>query len=75
MDKEMIAIVIAQNGLGTAASLLTAKARKIEKQIEKAKDDAAIEQLQKSLTSTRKLIAVLEAANVGVNEYLGRAPF
>lgn len=71
MDKETIALVIAQNGLNTAATLLTAKAAKLERQLAKAGNDkAAASKLTKDIAKTKKLVAALSAANDGLTSYL-----
>ncbi len=71
MDKETIALIIAQNGLNTAATLLTAKTVKLEKQLAKAgSDKAAAAKLNKDITKTKKLAAALTAANEGLTSYL-----
>ena len=71
MDKETIALIIAQNGLATAATLLTAKAAKLEKQLAKvANNKAATAKLNKDITKTKKLVAALSAANDGLTSYL-----
>jgi hypothetical protein len=74
MDKETIALVIAQNGLTTAATLLTVKVGKLEKQLAKAgADKAAAAKLTKDLTKTKKLVAALSAANDGLASYLAKS--
>lgn len=74
MDKETIALVIAQNGLTTAATLLTAKVAKLEKQLAKAGDDkAAAAKLTKDIAKTKKLVAALSAANDGLTSYLTKS--
>lgn len=69
MNKETIALIIAQNGLGTAATLLSAKAVKLKKQWEKAKDDAARAAIQKQITKANKLAVALKIANDGIIQY------
>lgn len=68
MDKEAIALIIAQNGLGTAAALLTGKKIKLERQFAKAKpeDQAAIRQ---KIQNTEKLAVALRLANDGIISY------
>jgi hypothetical protein len=62
MSRLTIALIIAQNGLSTAASLLEAEARKAE-----AKSDT------KKAASIRKLATSLKAVNAGVTEFLAQA--
>lgn len=69
MDKETIALIIAQNGLGTAATLLNAKAAKLQKQWEKAKTDADRAAIQKRITKANKLAVALKIANDGIVQY------
>jgi hypothetical protein len=74
MDKETIALVIAQNGLTTAATLLTAKTAKLERQLAKAGNDkAAAAKLTKEIGKTKKLVAALSAANDGLASYLTKS--
>jgi hypothetical protein len=62
MDRITLALVIAQNGLRTAATLLAAKAAKGEAGSDaKAKKDAA---------KAKKLAAALSAADAGITSYL-----
>ncbi|HEX8150733.1 MAG TPA: hypothetical protein VF591_26350 [Pyrinomonadaceae bacterium] len=62
MDRLTLALVIAQNGLRTAASLLAAKAAKGESSNDpKTKKDAA---------KAKKLAAALTAADTGITSYL-----
>ncbi|MEP7341998.1 MAG: hypothetical protein ABI977_29975 [Acidobacteriota bacterium] len=71
MDKETIALIIAQNGLTTAATLLAVKVNKLEKQLAKASaDKAAAAKLTKDIAKTKKLSAALAAANDGLTSYL-----
>jgi hypothetical protein len=71
MDKETIALVIAQNGLTTASTLLTVKVNKLEKQLAKAGiDKATTAKLNKDIAKTKKLAAALAAANDGLTSYL-----
>lgn len=71
MDKETIALVIAQNGLTTASTLLTVKVNKLEKQLAKAGiDKATAAKLNKDIAKTKKLAAALAAANDGLTSYL-----
>lgn len=68
MDRITLALVIAQNGLRAAATLLAAKAAKAEKagtgtgpEAAKAKKDAA---------KAKKLAAALSAADAGITSYI-----
>jgi CRISPR/Cas system CMR-associated protein Cmr5 small subunit len=70
MDKETTILIIAQNGLTTAAALFTAKATKLEKQADKATDPATKTKLTKQAAKTRKLAAVLTSADTGITTYL-----
>jgi hypothetical protein len=71
MDKETVALIIAQNGLKTATLLLTAKVAKLEKQLAKAGDDKPIAtKLIKEINKTKKLSAALSAADDGLASYL-----
>ena len=68
MDKETVALIIAQNGLGTAATILLAKKLKLEKQLAKAKPEE-LEAIRKKVVGTEKLAIALKAANDGINQY------
>ena len=69
MDKLTLALVIAQNGLATAAAALTAKANKLNTQAAAATGaDAA--KLKKQADKAKKLAAALTASNVGITSYL-----
>lgn len=68
MDKITIALIIAQNGLRTAAGLLTAKATKAETQAAAGGGDSA--KLKKDAAKARKLAAALNAADTGITAYL-----
>lgn len=70
MDKETIALIIAQNGLGTAAAILTAKAIKTEGKAAKLPDGEAKTKLAADANRARKTSAVLTAANEDVAKYL-----
>jgi hypothetical protein len=70
MDKETTIIIIAQNGLKTASSLFSAKAVKLEKQAEKAKDPAAKSKLSKEAAKTKKLASILIASDEGLTAYM-----
>lgn len=70
MDKETITLIIAQNGLKTAATILTAKANKQEKKASAATDPAEKTKLTKDAAKTRKLAAALSAADQGITTYI-----
>lgn len=73
MDKETLALIIAQNGLKTASLLLAAKVAKLEKQLAKAGDDKqAAAKLTKDINKTKKLSAALAAADDGLTSYLAK---
>lgn len=69
MDKEPIALIIAQNGLGTAATILTVKANKLQKQWDKAKTDVERAKIQRQITKANKLAVALKIANDGITQY------
>ena len=69
MDRITLALVIAQNGLRTAAGLLTAKATKAESQAAAA-SGAAATRLKKEAAKSRKLASALNAADAGITSYL-----
>lgn len=69
MDKETIALIIAQNGLATAASILAAKVAKLQKLAAKEADAAKLAALNKQIKCATKLSAALKAANDGITEY------
>ena len=69
MDKITLALIIAQNGLTTAAGALTAKANKADAQAAAATGaDAA--KFKKQADKSRKLAAALTASNTGITAYL-----
>ena len=70
MDKETIALIIAQNGLKTASTILTAKAAKQEKKAATTADTAEKARLTKDAARTKKLAAALVAADQGINTYI-----
>lgn len=69
MDKETIALIIAQNGLGTAATILTVKVAKLEKTLAKTTDAEQIMSLTKKIASTKNLATALRIANDGITQY------
>lgn len=70
MDKETVALIIAQNGLKTAATILAAKAAKQEKKAATATDPAQKTKLTKDAVKTKKLAAALSAADQGITTYI-----
>jgi len=70
MNKLSIALIIAQNGLRTAASLLNANATKDEAQAGKAADKKDGDKLKKKAAKAKKLAKVLAAADAGITTYL-----
>lgn len=66
----MTILIIAQNGLKTAATLFSSKALKIEKQIKQATDKKEIAGLKKSLNKLKKLASILSVADQGITSYL-----
>jgi hypothetical protein len=69
MDRTTLALVIAQNGLRTAATLLAAKAAKAETQAAAA-TGADATKLKKEAAKSKKLAAALSAADTGITSYL-----
>lgn len=69
MDKEMIALIIAQNGLGTAATILAVKATKLKKKLEKAKTPEETKSIASDISKTDKLATALRIANDGIIQY------
>ena len=69
MDKLTLALIIAQNGLSTAAAALTAKANKLNTQAAAA-TGAEATKLKKQADKSKKLAAALTAANAGITSYL-----
>ena len=69
MDKEFIALIIAQNGLGTASTLLAAKSAKLKKQLAAETDEAKKMALQARVTKTEHLATALKIANDGITQY------
>jgi hypothetical protein len=70
MNKLTIALIIAQNGLRTSASMLSANATKLDAQAEAATDKAEQTRLKKKATKTRKLAQILTAADAGITSYI-----
>ena len=69
MDRITLALVIAQNGLRTAATLLAAKAAKAEAQAGSG-TGAAATKAKKEAAKAKKLAAALSAADAGITSYL-----
>lgn len=69
MDKETIALIVAQNGLATAATVLLVNAALLEKRIPTAKP-ADQAKLKKDLAAKKKLAAALKAADTGLSQYM-----
>lgn len=69
MDRLTLALVIAQNGLATAAAALTAKANKLNTQAAAA-TGADATKLKKQADKAKKLAAALTAANTGIASYV-----
>ncbi len=63
----MIALIIAQNGLGTATAILSAKAVKLRKLADKGGPDAM--KLAKQAKKVENLATALKIANEGISEY------
>ncbi len=73
MDKETVALIIAQNGLKTAATILIAKAAKQEKKAASASDPTEKNKLTKDAAKTKKLAAALSAADQGIVTYISES--
>ncbi|MBO0724315.1 MAG: hypothetical protein J2P52_01845 [Blastocatellia bacterium] len=73
MDKETTIIIIAQNGLKTAAAYFTSKAAKLDKQVDKATDSTTKSKLTKDSAKTKKLASILDAADQGLTSYLAES--
>lgn len=70
MDKETITLVIAQNGLGTAVTLLTTKAIKLHRKAESTTDPATKAKLESDAKKAEKLAGAMKIANDGVTQYI-----
>jgi hypothetical protein len=70
MDKLTIVLVIAQNGLKTAATVLTQNAIKLEASAGKAKNKPEAAKLTKKAQKARDLAKALLAADSGIATYL-----
>jgi hypothetical protein len=73
-SRETIALVIAQNGLSTAVTILKSKAAKQEKAADKATDRVEKDKLANAAKSTLRLVAALQAADEGLKSYMINAP-
>ena len=73
MDKETTIIIIAQNGLKTAATYFIAKAAKLDKLVDKATDTTAKSKLTKDSAKAKKLASILSAADQGLTAYLAES--
>lgn len=70
MDKETIALIVAQNGLKAAAAILATKSAKQEKKADTAVDGEAKSKLVKDSAKAKKLAATLATADAGISSYL-----
>jgi hypothetical protein len=70
MDKLTIVLVIAQNGLKTAATALTQKAVKLDAGAGNASDKQEAAKLAKKAQKARDLAKALLAADTGIATYL-----
>ena len=69
MDRLTLALIIAQNGLRTAAALLSARSAKAESQAGSA-SGADATKLKKDAARAKRLAAALTAADTGITSYL-----
>lgn len=70
MNKEMTILIIAQNGLKTAATLFASKAARLEKKLKNLTDKKEIAALNKRLGKAKKLASILTAADEGITAYM-----
>lgn len=70
MNKEMTILIIAQNGLKTAATLFASKAARLEKKLKNLTDKKEIAALNKRLGKAKKLASILAAADEGITAYM-----
>lgn len=70
MNKLTVTLIIAQNGLRTAASLLTANANKADAAATAATDKSEADRQKKKAAKARKLAQVLTAADAGITSYM-----
>jgi hypothetical protein len=73
MDRLTTILIIAQNGLKTAASILISNAKKLDGQSAKATDPKEAARLKKKADKSRKLANVLNSADVGITNYMNDA--
>lgn len=69
MDKETIALIIAQNGLKTTATLITAKAVRLRAKAGKTADETVKAKLLSDADKASKLATALRIADEGINQY------
>lgn len=69
MDKETIALIIAQNGLKTASGLVAARAARLLKKSESATDPAVKAKLKSDAENAKKLATALTIADAGITQY------
>ena len=72
MDRLTLALIIAQNGLRTAATLLSARAARAESQAASA-SGADATKLKKDATRAKRLAAALTAADTGITSYMAES--
>ncbi len=70
MDKDIIACIIAQNGLSTASVLILAKAAGIANKMGTETDVKKKAALNKELVKLTKLGQALKAADTGLTQYI-----
>lgn len=70
MDRETIALIIAQNGLSAAITILKSKALKLEKAAEKSTISSNKTELIDSAKKILKLAAIIQAADDGIKSYM-----
>ena len=70
MDRIVIVLIIARNGLDTAQGLLTVEAIEADRKANVSTDEAERKKLLRKAASLRKLCKVLATAEAGLNEYL-----
>jgi hypothetical protein len=73
MDKETTILIIAQNGLRTAATLMSSQAIRLEKQASKTQNKQEAKNMQKKAAKKKKLAAALIAADEGIAAYMREA--
>lgn len=70
MDKTIILSIVAKNGLDTAQAAFRITATRLAKRAEKAAEQAEKDLLLAQSKKTLRLIAALNAAETGLEEYL-----